>query len=130
MYGLAEWNTAQIASANLVAVPGCYPTASLLALKPLVQAGVLDVDVWPVINAVSGVSGAGRKASLTTHVCEVSLAPYGVLGHRLQPEISSHLGQDVIFTFQTPTQALPEIERVLKLDELVLRYLLVRTSDR
>lgn len=98
VYGLAEWNEAAIAKADLVAVPGCYPTASQLALKPLVEAGLLDLAQWPVINAVSGVSGAGRKASMTNSFCEVSLHAYGVFTHRHQPEIAAHLGCDVIFT--------------------------------
>ncbi len=82
----------------MIAVPGCYPTASQLALKPLVDAQLLNTDQWPVINAVSGVSGAGRKASLTSSFCEVSLQPYGVFNHRHQPEIATHLGIPVIFT--------------------------------
>ncbi|USH02646.1 N-acetyl-gamma-glutamyl-phosphate reductase [Grimontia kaedaensis] len=98
VYGLAEWNEADIAKADLVAVPGCYPTASQLALKPLLDAGLIDTQQWPVINAVSGVSGAGRKASMTNSFCEVSLHAYGVFTHRHQPEISTHLGCDVIFT--------------------------------
>ncbi|WP_159567168.1 N-acetyl-gamma-glutamyl-phosphate reductase [Budvicia diplopodorum] len=97
-YGLAEWNADKIKQARLIAVAGCYPTASQLALKPLVEAGLLDKQQWPVINAVSGVSGAGRKASMTTSFCEVSLQPYGVFTHRHQPEISTHLGIPVIFT--------------------------------
>lgn len=97
-YGLAEWNADKIRQAQLIAVAGCYPTASQLALKPLVESGLLDRQQWPVINAVSGVSGAGRKASMTTSFCEVSLQPYGVFTHRHQPEIATHLGIPVIFT--------------------------------
>ncbi|WP_300174940.1 N-acetyl-gamma-glutamyl-phosphate reductase [uncultured Aliivibrio sp.] len=98
VYGLAEWNADAIAQAQLIAVPGCYPTASQLALKPLVEAKLLDQNQWPVINATSGVTGAGRKANLTSSFCEVSLQPYGVFNHRHQPEIATHLGCDVIFT--------------------------------
>lgn len=98
VYGLAEWNEEPIKQAKLIAVPGCYPTASLLALKPLFEAGLLDSNQWPVINAVSGVTGAGRKATMVNSFCEVSLTPYGVLGHRHQPEIATQLGSDVIFT--------------------------------
>lgn len=97
VYGLAEWNTEQIKTADLVAVAGCYPTASLSALKPLMAAGLIKQGTKPIINAVSGVSGAGRKASLTSSFCEVSLNPYGVFTHRHQPEISYHLGTDVVF---------------------------------
>ncbi|MCW2476596.1 MULTISPECIES: N-acetyl-gamma-glutamyl-phosphate reductase [unclassified Symbiopectobacterium] len=98
VYGLAEFQAERVKQAQLIAVPGCYPTASQLALKPLVDAQLLNTDQWPVINAVSGVSGAGRKASLTSSFCEVSLQPYGVFNHRHQPEIATHLGIPVIFT--------------------------------
>lgn len=98
VYGLAEYAKSDLVKANLIAVPGCYPTASQLALKPLIEAGLLDLAVWPVINAVSGVSGAGRKATLTNSFCEVSLQPYGLFKHRHQPEIAHHLGANVIFT--------------------------------
>lgn len=98
VYGLAEWNAAQIKQTDLVAVAGCYPTVSQLCLKPLIENQLLDLNQLPVINAVSGVSGAGRKASLTSSFCEVSLNAYGVFNHRHQPEIATHLGAEVIFT--------------------------------
>ncbi|WP_034475195.1 N-acetyl-gamma-glutamyl-phosphate reductase [Aestuariibacter salexigens] len=98
VYGLADWHAAQIADARLIAVPGCYPTAALTALKPLFQNGLLDDSVRPIINAVSGVSGAGRKAALSNSFCEVSLQAYGVLQHRHTPEIEAYLGCPVIFT--------------------------------
>ncbi|MEZ8293033.1 N-acetyl-gamma-glutamyl-phosphate reductase [Vibrio splendidus] len=97
-YGLAEWNEQEIKEAQLVAVAGCYPTASQLAIKPLVEAKLLDENQWPVINATSGVTGAGRKASMVNSFCEVSLQAYGVFNHRHQPEMAAHLGCDVIFT--------------------------------
>ncbi|MEI8668307.1 N-acetyl-gamma-glutamyl-phosphate reductase [Pseudoalteromonas sp. B131b] len=96
-YGLAEWNGEAIANAQLVAVAGCYPTAALNALKPLQQAGLLS-EQSIIINAVSGVTGAGRKASVGTHFCEVSLTPYGLFNHRHGPEIEQHLGHQVLFT--------------------------------
>ncbi|MEL0640059.1 N-acetyl-gamma-glutamyl-phosphate reductase [Pseudoalteromonas aliena] len=96
-YGLAEWNHDGIANAKLIAVAGCYPTAALNALKPLKQAGLLSSESI-IINAVSGVTGAGRKASVGTHFCEVSLAPYGLFNHRHGPEIEQHLGHNVLFT--------------------------------
>jgi N-acetyl-gamma-glutamyl-phosphate reductase len=91
-------NADAIHQAQLIAVPGCYPTASQLALKPLVVAELLDPQQWPVINAVSGVSGAGRKASMINSFCEVSLQAYGLFTHRHQPEIAHHLNCNVIFT--------------------------------
>ncbi|ENM5904802.1 N-acetyl-gamma-glutamyl-phosphate reductase [Vibrio mimicus] len=98
VYGLAEWNAEAIKTSPMIAVAGCYPTASQLAIKPLLVEGLLDTTQWPVINAVSGVSGAGRKATMTNSFCEVSLQPYGVFNHRHQPEIATHLGCEVIFT--------------------------------
>ena len=98
VYGLAEWNDDKIKQAQLIAVPGCYPTAAQLPLKPLIEEDLLDNTQWPVINAVSGVSGAGRKSTHNNSFCEVSLHAYGLFTHRHQPEIAKHLGQQVIFT--------------------------------
>lgn len=98
VYGLAEWNREAIQHSSLIAVAGCYPTAAQLAIKPLINANLLDTEQWPVINATSGVTGAGRKATLNNSFCEVSLQPYGVFTHRHQPEIATHLGCEVIFT--------------------------------
>ncbi|RPH31130.1 N-acetyl-gamma-glutamyl-phosphate reductase [Buttiauxella warmboldiae] len=98
VYGLAEWQSEKLKETRLISVPGCYPTASQLALKPLIDAGLLDLNQWPVINATSGVSGAGRKAAISNSFCEVSLQPYGIFNHRHQPEIAVHLGTSVIFT--------------------------------
>jgi N-acetyl-gamma-glutamyl-phosphate reductase len=98
VYGLADWYQEKISNANLVAIPGCYPTASLTALKPLQQNSLIDPSHFPIINAVSGVSGAGRKAGLNSSFTEVSLQAYAVLGHRHQPEITDYLGTEVIFT--------------------------------
>lgn len=81
---------------NIYAIPGCYPTVSLLALKPLVEQGLLAGK--PCITAISGVSGAGKGAKSSTSFCEVSLQPYGVLKHRHQPEIAQSLGQAITFT--------------------------------
>ena len=96
-YGLAEWYAQDIADAQLIAVAGCYPTAALNALKPLKEANLLTDD-QVIINAVSGVTGAGRKANIATHFCEVSLAPYGLFTHRHTPEIAQYLDHPVLFT--------------------------------
>jgi N-acetyl-gamma-glutamyl-phosphate reductase len=96
-YGLAEWQQDDIASTNLVAVPGCYPTASLLCLKPLTSNNLVVENSLVVVNGISGVSGAGRNASLATNFNEVSLKAYNVLKHRHQPEISQEAAVDVIF---------------------------------
>ena len=96
-YGLAEWQQADIANTDLVAVPGCYPTASLLALKPITDNNLHFENSLIVINGISGVSGAGRSASLATNFNEVSLKPYNILQHRHQPEISQEANAQVIF---------------------------------
>ena len=96
-YGLAEWQAAEIATSNLIAVPGCYPTASLLALKPITSNDLHQENSLIVVNGISGVTGAGRTASLATSFCEVSLTPYNILQHRHQPEISQEANVEVIF---------------------------------
>ena len=96
-YGLAEWQQEDIASTNLVAVPGCYPTASLLCLKPLTVNNLVLENSLVVVNGISGVSGAGRNASLATNFNEVSLKAYNVLQHRHQPEISQEAAIEVVF---------------------------------
>jgi N-acetyl-gamma-glutamyl-phosphate reductase len=90
VYGLPERYRAQIAGADLVANPGCYPTATLLALAPLARAGLID-DV--VIDAKSGASGAGRGANDKTHFVTVdeNVNAYGVPRHRHTPEIEQEL---------------------------------------
>jgi N-acetyl-gamma-glutamyl-phosphate reductase len=101
VYGLPELYRGEIRGASLVANPGCYPTASLLALAPLARAGLI-ADV--VIDAKSGVSGAGRAATEKTHFVTVdeNLNAYGVPRHRHIPEIEQELGilgADVRVTF-------------------------------
>jgi N-acetyl-gamma-glutamyl-phosphate reductase len=96
-YGLAEWQHDDIANTNLVAVPGCYPTASLLCLKPLTANNLHLLNSLVVVNGISGVTGAGRNASLATNFNEVSLKPYNILQHRHQPEISQEANAQVIF---------------------------------
>lgn len=97
IYGLAEWQHDDIANTNLVAVPGCYPTASLLCLKPITSNNLQQENSLVVVNGISGVSGAGRNASLATNFNEVSLKPYNILQHRHQPEISQESHVSVIF---------------------------------
>lgn len=88
-YGLPEFYRAQIPGARLVSNPGCYPTAANLAIKPLADAGVVVREAGIVCDAKSGVSGAGRKASLKTSFCEVTdnYSVYSVLNHRHVPEV-------------------------------------------
>jgi N-acetyl-gamma-glutamyl-phosphate reductase len=101
VYGLPERYREQIAGAQIVANPGCYPTATLLALAPLAHAGLIG-DV--VVDAKSGVSGAGRAATDKTHFVTVdeNVSPYGVPRHRHTPEIEQELaalGSDTKITF-------------------------------
>jgi N-acetyl-gamma-glutamyl-phosphate reductase len=100
VYGLTELYRRGIAGAELVANPGCYPTATVLALAPLAEAGLVD-DV--VVDAKSGVSGAGRGGEGHHFVSvDENFTPYGTQGHRHQPEIAqelSALGSDPPLTF-------------------------------
>src|SRR6187551_136924 len=100
VYGLTEGHRTAIAGARLVSNPGCYPTAALLALTPLAAAGVLDPTSDVIVDAKSGVSGAGKTPSERTHFSEVhgSLSAYGVFGHRHGAEIEEGLGRTVTFT--------------------------------
>jgi N-acetyl-gamma-glutamyl-phosphate reductase len=99
VYGLPELDRAPIASASLVAAPGCYPTSAALALAPLVRAGVVAAD-GIVVDAASGVSGAGRAASdrLQFGAVDGDFTAYGLLNHRHTPEIEQVLGASVLFT--------------------------------
>lgn len=104
VYGLPEMYRAEIASARLVACPGCYPTAVQLGFFPLLAAGVVDRDNL-IANAASGVSGAGRQANVDNLLSEASdnYKAYGVAGHRHLPEIEQGLaamaGAEVKLTF-------------------------------
>ena len=93
VYGLPELNRDRIGQARLIANPGCYPTAVLLGFMPLVETGVVDLGSL-IADAKSGVSGAGRKASVPTLMaeCGESFKAYGVPGHRHLPEIRQGLG--------------------------------------
>ena len=97
VYGLTERHRAALDGAPFVTCPGCYPTAALLALEPLVDADLLAGDI--VIDAKSGVSGAGKTPSERTHFseCHGSVSAYGVFGHRHAPEIEQELGVAVTF---------------------------------
>ena len=92
-YGLPEINKNEIKSSSLVANPGCYPTAALLALAPAVRENIISEDI--IIDAKSGVSGAGRSLNLTTHFSEVNenVSAYAVKGHRHLPEITQELSR-------------------------------------
>ncbi len=116
VYGLTEYYRDELKTARLVACPGCYPTGALLALRPLTDAGLLEGDV--IIDAKSGISGAGKKPSERTHFSENhgSVAAYGVLGHRHGAEIEQELDRPVTFT-----------PHLVPLDRGILETIYVRT---
>lgn len=89
VYGLCEMNHDSIAKAQLVANPGCYPTCVSLPLLPLLKAGMIQADMPIIADCKSGVSGAGRKASIGSLLCEAgdNFKAYGIGGHRHLPEI-------------------------------------------
>jgi N-acetyl-gamma-glutamyl-phosphate reductase len=99
-YGLTERERGSVARARLVANPGCYPTATLLALAPLVEAGMLLPTADIVVDAKSGVSGAGKTPSERTHFseCHGNVSAYGVFSHRHGAEIDQGVGRTVTFT--------------------------------
>ncbi|HEY5698654.1 MAG TPA: N-acetyl-gamma-glutamyl-phosphate reductase [Acidimicrobiales bacterium] len=98
-YGLPELFREELIGACGVAVPGCYPTAASLALAPLVRAGAVETT-GIVVDAASGVSGAGRALKHGTQFCTVDedFAAYGLLDHRHTPEMEQVLGAQVLFT--------------------------------
>jgi N-acetyl-gamma-glutamyl-phosphate reductase len=98
-YGLTEFELDAIRTCRLLSNPGCYPTASLLALLPVARAGLLQPGGDIIIDAKSGISGAGKAPTERTHFCENhgSVAAYGVFGHRHTPEMEQALGQRVTF---------------------------------
>ena len=91
VYGLTELHRDEVKGSSLVANPGCYPTSAILGLAPAVKAGILEPGF--IVDSKSGVSGAGRGMSLTTHFSEVneSVAAYSLDGHRHLPEITQEL---------------------------------------
>jgi len=102
VYGLPEFCRGRVATARLISNPGCYPTAANLAIKPLIEAGAIARESGIVCDAKSGVSGAGRKASLKTSFCEVTenFSAYSILDHRHIPEVLRTSGlEEAEFSF-------------------------------
>ena len=99
IYGLPEFFREEIKASKRVAAPGCYPTAASLALRPLVDAGAIETQ-GIIVDAASGVSGAGRAANAGTHFCSVdgSYRAYGLLNHRHTAEMELTTGASVLFT--------------------------------
>ena len=104
MYGLCEINRDKVKNARIVANPGCYTTCSILTAYPLIKEGLIDTDTL-IVDALSGVSGAGRGAKVANLYCEVneSAKPYGVASHRHTPEIEEQLsyaaGKEMVINF-------------------------------
>jgi N-acetyl-gamma-glutamyl-phosphate reductase len=118
VYGLTELHRDEVREARLVANPGCYPTAAILALAPLAEAGLAE-DV--VVSAASGVSGAGRVAGDRFHFVSVdeNFTPYGIEGHRHLPEIVQELDGAGRVTF---------IPHLVPLDQGLMASCFVTTS--
>jgi N-acetyl-gamma-glutamyl-phosphate reductase len=97
VYGLTEQRRLELANAKVVACPGCYPTAAILPLQPLVAASLLEPGI--IIDAKSGLSGAGKTPTERTHFseCHGSVSAYGVFAHRHAAEIEQELGTAVTF---------------------------------
>jgi N-acetyl-gamma-glutamyl-phosphate reductase len=125
IYGLTEIHREKLRAARLVANPGCYPTCSLLPLIPLAKAGLIEVDDI-VIDAKSGVSGAGRAAKEGSLYCEVTegIHPYGVASHRhtaeIEQELSKVAGHGITASF-TP--------HLMPMSRGMLASIYVRTKD-
>jgi N-acetyl-gamma-glutamyl-phosphate reductase len=121
VYGLPEYCRQRIPNARLVANPGCYPTAANLAIRPLLEAGVIDRAAGVVCDAKSGVSGAGRKATMNNSFCEVTenFSAYSVLHHRHVPEVLQVSGLEE-HEFSFTAQLLP-------LDRGILETIYFRT---
>lgn len=104
VYGLCEINREDIRNARIVANPGCYTTASILSLYPLVKEGIVDNNSI-IIDAKSGTSGAGRGTAVSNLFCEVNenIKAYGIASHRHTPEIEEQLGygakKDILVNF-------------------------------
>jgi N-acetyl-gamma-glutamyl-phosphate reductase len=97
VYGLTERRRQELADARLIACPGCYPTAAVLGLQPLVEASLLEPGI--IVDAKSGISGAGKTPSERTHFseCHDSISAYGVFAHRHAAEIEQEIGACVTF---------------------------------
>jgi N-acetyl-gamma-glutamyl-phosphate reductase len=119
-YGLTELERGSVEGARMVANPGCYPTSTLLALRPLVSAGLIAPGSDIVVDAKSGVSGAGKTPSERTHFSEVhgSVAAYGVFGHRHGAEIEQGAGCQVNF-----------VPHLIPLDRGILSTIYVRVTQ-
>jgi N-acetyl-gamma-glutamyl-phosphate reductase len=104
VYGMPELHRTRIAGAKLVANPGCYATSVILAVKPLIDAGLVDLEHGIVADAKSGVSGAGKALTAKTHFMYAAdnLSAYGVFSHRHTGELLEQIGVDALSITFTP----------------------------
>jgi N-acetyl-gamma-glutamyl-phosphate reductase len=123
VYGSPELHRGEIASARLVANPGCYATSIILALAPLVQAGLVDLEHGIVCDAKSGVSGAGKAATAKTHFMYAAdnLSAYSVFGHRHTGELLEQLG--------IPSEAIQFTPHLLPIPRGILSTIYVRLRE-
>lgn len=123
VYSIPEFHRALVPAARLISNPGCYPTAANLALRPLMQAGAIRREHGIVCDAKSGVSGAGRKASLKTAFCEITenFSAYSLLSHRHVPEVLQTSGiEEAEFSFTA---------HLLPIDRGILETIYFRATD-
>lgn len=123
VYGLPEFCRERIPAARLVSNPGCYPTAANLAIRPMVEAGLIDRAAGVVCDAKSGVSGAGNKPSAKNIFCEVTenFSAYSILSHRHVPEVLQVSGlEEREFSFTA---------QLLPLDRGILETIYFRTAS-
>ncbi len=129
VYGLPEFYRDRVRGARLISNPGCYPTAANLAIRPLIEAGIVDRSAGIVCDAKSGVSGAGRKPSLKTAFCEVTenFSAYSILNHRHIPEVLLNSGLE-LDEFSFTAQLLP-LDRGI-LETIYFRAIAGTTADQ
>lgn len=123
VYALPEFCRARIKSARLISNPGCYPTAANLAIRPLIETGAIDRTYGIVCDSKSGVSGAGRKASLKTSFCEVTenFSTYSIFDHRHVPEVLTTSGlEEAEFSFTA---------QLIPIDRGILETIYFRAAD-
>ncbi|PWT84113.1 MAG: N-acetyl-gamma-glutamyl-phosphate reductase [Blastocatellia bacterium] len=125
VYGLTELERAALTTASLVANPGCYPTAALLALAPLARAGLLLAGSDIIVDAKSGVSGAGKSPSERTHFseCHGSVAAYGVFSHRHGAEI-----EQGVYAMRAEPHPINFVPHLVPLDRGILSTAYVRVA--
>src|SRR5262249_35820190 len=124
VYALPEFCRSRVKNARLISNPGCYPTAANLAIRPLIEAGLIDRAHGIVCDAKSGVSGAGRKASLKTSFCEVTenFSAYSILDHRHVAEVLRTSGlEESEFSFTA---------QLIPIDRGILETIYFRATDR